>query len=110
MRTSRIPTIEAMVAAGRRCEVCPLLMAAGIPGVRCTGRIEGLHERRKSGAGGSRVNPANLVPACNLGNGLIEDEAGRVRARLGDRLIVREGDPEWDQLGRRRDRESTPEA
>lgn len=109
MRTVRIPTIEAMVAAGRTCEVCPLLMGAGIPGVRCSGRIEGLHERRKSSAGGSRVNPANLVPACNHGNGLVETRAGDVRDRLGDRLVVRQGDPEWDLLGRRRDRESTPD-
>lgn len=109
MRTVRIPTIETMVAEGRSCEVCPLLASIGFE-THCAGRIEGLHERRKSGAGGSRVNEANLVPACNWGNTAVEDHAGPVRDLLGDRLVVREGDPEWERLGRRADRESTPEA
>lgn len=108
MRTVRIPTIQAMVAVGRTCEVCPLLASIGIE-THCAGRIEGLHERRKSGAGGSRVNEANLVPACNWGNTAVEDNAGKVRDLLGDRLVVREGDPDWERFGRRGDRESTPE-
>lgn len=100
----RVPMIEQMVAAGRRCEVCPQLLALGIA-LRCSGRIQGLHERRKAGAGGSRQNPANLVPACNLGNGWIEDEPELAR-QLGTALVVRESDPEWESLGRRADREA----
>ena len=93
---------------GRRCEVCPILDAAGIAHPRCPG-AQGFHERRKSSAGGSRANPANLLAACNFSNGLVEDECGLVRGLTSTLLIVREGDPEWEELGRRLDRMRTPQ-
>lgn len=104
MAEHRIPTIEAMIAEGRGCEVCPRFEAHGAV-TRCAQVIQGLHERRKSGAGGSRENPANLVPACNWGNDFIEDNPGFVRLLTGTELVVREGDPEWDDLGVRAWRE-----
>lgn len=102
MADHRIPTIEAMVSARRTCEIGPILEAAGIA-THCTRRIEGLHERRKSGQGGSRVNPANLIPACNWCNGHVEDEPELIRARA-PYLVVRDGDPEWQSLSKRQDK------
>lgn len=104
MTTERVPMLLAMIEDGRSCEVCPVLHAAGIF-VRCTGTIEGLHERRKSSGGGSRSNPVNLIPACNLGNGFLEDNPAQVREATGTRLVLREGDEGWDELGARAWRE-----
>ncbi len=70
----------------------------------CTGMAEGLHERRKASAGGSRLSAQNCVPACNPCNGWIEDNpaAAAVRRAVDGRsLVVREGHPEWSFLGRR---------
>ena len=104
MSEERVPAVVEAVMSGRRCELGPVLQAAGLdPG--CVGRIGGFHERRKSSAGGSRSNPANLLAACNRCNGWIEDHPFVVRAATGDALVVREGDPEWTALGRRADRE-----
>lgn len=100
MTEERIPAVKAAIEAGRTCEVCPVLAAVDIP-VSCSGRIEGLHERRKSSSGGSRSNPENLIPACNIGNGYVEDQPLIVRSLTGTRLVVREGDPEWLELGDR---------
>ena len=104
-------------AVSTRCEVGPILdaglascRAAGAPVPhdvahhRCTGHMGGLHERRKAKAAGSLSNPANLLRACNLCNGLIESEAGWVRQWTGTALVVREGDPEWADLSSRLDR------
>lgn len=102
MRTERVPLIESLRAQGVGCLVCPALIEAGIA-IQCSGAIEGIHERRKRSAGGSLINPANLIPACNRGNGFVEDECGMIRRLTGDRLIVREGDPEWESLGARND-------
>lgn len=103
MRTVRVPTIVEMIEAGRRCEVGPILMDAGLMPF-CTGRIEGLHERRKRSSAGSLVNPENLIPSCNRCNGFVEEAPAAVRDLTGTRLIVREGDPEWPELGSRGDR------
>ena len=103
MTEERIPAVKAAIEAGRTCEVCPVLAAAGITSF-CSGRIEGLHERRKSSSGGSRSNPANLIPACNIGNGFIECNPAIVRETAGTILVVREGDDEWEHLGSRRDK------
>lgn len=100
MRTHRVPTIQAMIEAGRKCEVCPLLAAQGVS-TRCAGRIEGLHELRKSSAAGSRLNPANTVPSCNNGNGLVE--LFPVEAHAAG-LVLREGDEGWDEMSSRFDR------
>jgi hypothetical protein len=73
---------------------------------RCGGKLT-FHHRRKAGAGGAYCvdNGATL---CVFHNDLIEDEPGWF---VGDgklarhRLVIREGDPEWEKLGRRYQRE-----
>lgn len=102
MATDRAPRVQRLVEAGVGCLIGPLLDTAGVD-VRCRGIVEGLHERRKRSAGGSLVNPENLIPACNVCNGWIEVEPGDARYLFGSVLVVREGDPEWDRLGRRAD-------
>jgi hypothetical protein len=72
--------------------------------IRCAGRIQGLHERRKRSAGGSLVNPENLIPACNWSNGFVEDQPALIRDLFGQALVVREGDEDWERLGARNDR------
>ena len=66
--------------------------------------MQGIHERRKSGSGGSRVNPDNLIPCCNRSNGFIEDQPELVRVMFGAMFVVREGDEEWSTLSKRNDR------
>lgn len=101
MSSHRVPEVKAMISAGRKCEVGPILEGAGITDApTCRKKIEGLHERRKRSSGGSLVNPANLIPSCNPCNGFIEDEPD-ICHELG--LVVREGDSEWEALGRRND-------
>jgi hypothetical protein len=103
MRDERVPMVKSMIANGRSCEICPVLSSVGVP-VMCAHEIQGLHERRKSSAGGSRRNVQNLIPACNWSNVFAEDNPALVRRLTGDRLVVREGDPEWPDLGARSDR------
>lgn len=115
MATERRPAVEAAITAGRTCEVCPVLERLGIE-THCQQQIGGIHERRKSGAGGSRVNPDNLIPACNWGNERIEsvvdvtepspeNPLGGERWRVEhSELVVREGHPDWDRLSKRHDR------
>lgn len=98
MATDRAPLVERLVAEGVRCEVCLALAEVGAS-IGCTGRVEGLHERRKRSAAGSLTIGANLIPACNRGNGFVEDSPGLARELLGSWLVVREGDPEWPELG-----------
>lgn len=101
MATERIPAVKDAQRAG--CQICPALEQLGLSIGRCAG-VQGIHERRKSGAGGSRVNPDNLVPCCNRSNGFIEDQPELVRAMFGTKFVVREGDPEWEDLSKRHDR------
>lgn len=80
-----------------RCAIGPLI--AGVdPRHRCSGRYDAPHHLRKTGQGGSKINRANMVAACNPCNGWVEDEPDLARS-LG--LVVREGDDEWERLGRR---------
>lgn len=110
MKEDRIPYIEKLVAAGIGCEICPVLEEFGVQ-VHCAGRIEGMHERRKSGSGGSRMNHDNLIPACNWGNGYLEDCTGDVRIYVEEvGLVVREGHPDWDRFSKRHDRSRVDEA
>lgn len=91
-----------------RCRLCDVVATAArrdpevlatpfktAPAPRCQGHATGLHERRKRSSQGSLVNPANLVPACNIGNGWVEDWPIQAH-RLG--LVVRPGDDEWFAL------------
>lgn len=109
MRDVRAPQVRALRAAGARCELGPVIASAGGRS-GCTGRVEGMHERRKRSAGGSLVNPRNLMAACNRCNGWVEDELPVAVAAdpegwaaAAARLVVREGDDEWVELGRRAD-------
>lgn len=99
MKDDRVPLIKTLVEAGFGCEICPVLHEAGVP-IECNGQIEGMHELRKRSSGGSLTNRNNLVPACNWSNGWIENNPTTAHT-LG--LVVREGDPLWDQLGKRND-------
>jgi hypothetical protein len=103
MRTVRAPAVAGLVAAGESCRIGPVLADAGLF-AGCSGAVQGLHERRKRSAGGSLNNPANLVPACNVCNGWIEDHPALAREHFGSALVVREGDEEWEALSRRHDR------
>jgi hypothetical protein len=105
MSEDRVPRIEAIVAAGVGCLIGPMLADAGLVS-GCSGRVEGLHERRKRSAGGSLVNPENLIPACNRCNGWVEDNPRLVREVFDTELVVREGDAEWVRLGARADGEA----
>lgn len=89
-----------------RCTIGPVLTELGVAG-GCDGRgrVEGLHERRKASSGGSKVNEANLMPACNRCNGIVEDCVGDERELVeASVLVVREGHPEWEELSMRWDR------
>jgi len=101
MREVRAPQVKALRESGERCLIGPMLADEGFEEWRnCVGEIGGLHERRKRSAGGSLTNPSNLVPACNLCNGLIEDSHGDLRAWFHEvGLVVKAGDDEWDDLG-----------
>ncbi|MBP7629495.1 MAG: hypothetical protein KA758_03510 [Acidimicrobiales bacterium] len=102
MKNERIPAVQAAAPGG--CRICPELERLGLSiGGRCPG-VQGIHERRKSGSGGSRVNPDNLIPCCNRSNGFIEDQPELVRVMFGAMFVVREGDEEWSTLSKRNDR------
>lgn len=60
------------------------------------------HHRRKASAGGSYTE-ANLVELCGLANNALEYDAALAEfvREHHPRFIVREGDDEWEQLGRR---------
>ena len=65
----------------------------------CTGPLT-VHHLRKAGAGGAYVVD-NLVTLCAGHNTWVEDNPNEA-TMLG--LVVREGDPGWESLGRRANR------
>lgn len=82
------------------CELGSLI--AGVDGRhRCLRYYQGPHHLRKTGQGGSAILLANMMSACNPCNDWVEDHPAAAR-ELG--LVVLEGDPRWDQLGRRAER------
>lgn len=114
---------QARTPTGGPCQVRPYLVE-GVRRARQQGDPEGAralaravlacpnigstrHHRRKQSAMGSD-GPDNLMLCCGGCNGVIEDQAGLVRelsetlaTDLGwRRLVVREGDPEWEALAR----------
>lgn len=103
MRDDRVPLVKRLISKGVTCHICPYFEDLGIS-MECGVVIGGMHERRKSSSGGSRVNRHNLIPACNYGNGFIESEPKLTRDLFGDLFVVREGDPEWAELSKRHDR------
>lgn len=90
----RQPLCDWLLMSGRRREARAVQDA-------CKGTAEHWHERRKAGAAGSKINPENLLPACDNCNGAVEDYPNEAHAAG---LVVRPGDPEWDQLSKRNDR------
>lgn len=111
MSEDRAPLVRALVEAGVTCEIAMVLEELGIDH-QCQRNLSGMHERRKSSSGGSRLNRANLIPACSWCNGYIEDafdRPGQPHRTLieGSYLVVREGNPEWEALSKRNDRLDT---
>lgn len=111
MSEDRAPLVQALVEAGVTCEISMVLEELGIPH-QCQRNLSGMHERRKSGAGGSRVNRENLIPACSWCNGYIEDvfdAPGKPYRTLieGSYLVIREGHDDWERMGKRNDRLDT---
>lgn len=102
MREERAPMVKRLRAEGARCEIGQMLANVGHERWRlCAGEVQGIHERRKRSAGGSLRKPQNLVPACNLCNGWIEEATGEDRELLLELgLVVVTGDPEYDELGK----------
>ena len=68
---------------------------------RCLGPLTP-HHRRKASSGGA-YSLLNLISICARGNGDIEDRPAYYRERF-PHLVVREGDAEWESLGRRAQR------
>jgi len=86
--------IRARVARRDRvCQVAALVDDAG----RCFGGLTP-HHRRKASAGGGYTE-ANLVAVCAHHNDQLEADADLAAAARRVGLVVRRGDPEWDQLG-----------
>ena len=70
-----------------RCEIGSVLSSNKIKGWKnCRGMAEGVHERKKRSQGGSLTDHVNLMSACNVCNGWVEDNPAEAR-RLG--LAVR---------------------
>lgn len=87
-------------AAHPECQLGPLIAGADSRH-RCLGYYQGPHHLRKTGQGGSTVLLANMMSACNPCNDWVENEPDLAQD-LG--LVVLEGDPRWEQLGRRAER------
>lgn len=68
---------------------------------RCLGPLS-FHHRRKASASGAYVE-ANGAALCVGHNRFVEDEP-EVAVAVDPFLVVREGDPEWESLGRRSQR------
>lgn len=65
----------------------------------CVGRLTPHHLRKASSGGAYSLE--NLVALCEFHNGWVEDHP-QAATQLG--LVVREGDPAWQSLGRRANR------
>lgn len=81
-------------------ELRPVDQITEVP--RCYGRLTFGH-RRHASAGGAYVSE-NGITLCVGHNGWCEDEPDAARALGGETpwwLVVREGDPEWEALGRK---------
>lgn len=68
---------------------------------RCRGVYQGPHHLRKTGQGGSMVLLDNMLSSCHPCNEWVENNPA---AALELGLVVVEGDPRWEQLGRRAER------
>lgn len=85
-----------------RCQLGPRIRQEHPEWRGCTVRATELHHLRKQGDGGARVSDANTLTSCNRCNaGWVEDHPREAHA-LG--LVVRFGDPGFDDLGVRAER------
>lgn len=106
MRTERVPLVKEMLANHPLC-------ALGVAAVQdpttfgttysilghCRHMADCVHERRKRSQGGSMTNRANLAVLCSPCNNAIESDADVARLAHEVGLVVRRGDPEWEELG-----------
>lgn len=99
MRGPRADLNRALEITPRRCDLGWRFSARNIDS-GCTGRATCWHELRKRSAGGSLVNPANVLPACGPCNRFVEAEP-LIARELG--LVTRPGDAGWDEMSARRD-------
>lgn len=86
-------------SVGKPCEVGPALKRVCDAYDDCTGRAQTLHERRKRSAGGSVLKLANVMPSCFICNDAVEN-IPMIHFAQAAGVVVREGDPEWDELGK----------
>lgn len=104
MRNERVPLVKEMLADNPPCALgVAATSSPTVAAVRsiagCRGRADCVHERRKRGQGGSMTNRANLAVLCAPCNTLIENDADVARLAHEVGLVVRRGDPEWEELG-----------
>ncbi len=85
---------------GWRCQ-----LAAKTEPDSCRGHLT-YHHRRKASSGGAYI-VANGLTLCEAHNQAVEDHPQLARNLHGSWLVVREGDPEWDELGERAAREAS---
>lgn len=85
-----------VLEANPRCRVPAIAEAEGYAVFRCGGRSVLTHHRRPRGRQGSHAH-VNLLAACDSCHVWIHQNPDIARF-LG--LLVSEGDPEWDALGR----------
>ena len=84
---------ERVFARDRRC-----VLDVVDPSHKCNGPLTP-HHRRKASSGGA-YSMANLISVCASGTGDIEDRPAYYRHHFPF-LVVREGDAEFESLGRR---------
>lgn len=109
MRNERVPLVKEMLADFPPCALgveleigCRRPLAPPSLWVaykQCRGRADCVHERRKRGRGGSMTKRANLRVLCSPCNNIIESDADVARFAHEVGLVVRRGDPEWEELG-----------
>lgn len=91
--------VEQQIAANPHCQLEALIRVVDPTWRGCRGWATGLHHLRKRSSGGALISEANTLTGCNPCNaGWIEDHP-RLARKAG--LVVRSGDPLWDELGAR---------
>src|SRR5687767_4128374 len=104
MRNERVPLVKRMLEDSPPCALG--IAATSSPSVAaarliadCEGRADCVHERRRRSQGGSLTKRVNLATLCSPCNNLIESDAdvAAFAHRVG--LVVRRGDPEWEEMG-----------
>lgn len=92
-RARREDVRRAIVRRDRGC------LLAGVPGAGdCFGGLTPHHRRKASDQGA--YNEANLVCLCAGHNDRLESDADLAKIGRARGLVVRRGDPEFDELGR----------